>query len=303
MINSGIYKIICLINNKFYIGSSVNIDKRLRNHKRSLRKNSHDNKYLQNAWNKYGEHNFRFEIIETIHDIKQLLIREQWWLDNTECYKKEIGFNIATNVTAPTTGKLIDLTGQKFGILTAMKYLGRNKGGDSLWQCGCDCGETTIVTGNKFKSGHTKSCGCLKNKIKHGYGKRNNNKISSTYSSWLHIKRRKSVVCERWSNKKNGFENFLKDMGESPGGEYSIERINKNEICYKENCKWSTSKEQSRNKLSTRMETFNGDTLCRTDMAIKYNINKETLRYRLDKLGWSIKKALLTPGRDKKNNE
>jgi group I intron endonuclease len=118
---SGIYKITCKKTGKFYIGSSVNINKRLNEHKRILRQNKHSNKYLQNTWNRYREQNFRFEIIEIIHDISQLLIREQWWLDNTKCYDEKIGFNNSINAMAPNTGKFIDLTGKKFGKLIVKK--------------------------------------------------------------------------------------------------------------------------------------------------------------------------------------
>lgn len=61
---SGIYKITCLGNNKCYIGSSLDVKTRISIHKYSLRYNRHQNKYLQRAWNKYGEDNFTFEIIE-----------------------------------------------------------------------------------------------------------------------------------------------------------------------------------------------------------------------------------------------
>lgn len=124
---SGIYKIICRNNNKFYIGSSMNIDKRLYQHIRFLKRNRHPNKYLQSCWNKYGKHNFRYEIIETINDIKQLLIREQWWLDNTQCYKREIGFNNSISAFATNSGKPIDLMGQKFNRLLVIEYRGQNK--------------------------------------------------------------------------------------------------------------------------------------------------------------------------------
>ena len=60
----GIYKIKCLKNNKVYIGQSVNIMQRWYVHKTKLRANKHDNIYLQNAWNKYGERNFEFSLIE-----------------------------------------------------------------------------------------------------------------------------------------------------------------------------------------------------------------------------------------------
>lgn len=61
---SGVYCILNVINNKCYIGSSVNLKKRRTDHLRELRKNIHHSDKLQNAVNKYGIENFRFCIIE-----------------------------------------------------------------------------------------------------------------------------------------------------------------------------------------------------------------------------------------------
>lgn len=60
----GIYRIRNIINDKVYIGQSISIRDRWNSHKGALRKNDHRNHYLQNAWNKYGEDNFAFEVIE-----------------------------------------------------------------------------------------------------------------------------------------------------------------------------------------------------------------------------------------------
>lgn len=78
---SGIYKITCLISSKFYIGSATYIKSRWARHRADLRKNKHWNKHIQSSWNKYGEVNFTFEVIEECnkHD---LLVREQYYLDN-----------------------------------------------------------------------------------------------------------------------------------------------------------------------------------------------------------------------------
>jgi hypothetical protein len=59
--------------------------------------------------------------------------------------------------------KVTDLTGQKFNRLTVMKYIGKDKCGNSQWLCLCDCGNKTIVTSGHLKNGHSKSCGCFKN--------------------------------------------------------------------------------------------------------------------------------------------
>jgi len=168
---SGIYKIICRSNNKFYIGSSININRRFKDHIRLLKRNNNKNKYLQNSWNKYGEKNFKFEIIEIVNNVKQLLIREKWWIDNTNCYNRKIGFNISVDPAAPQTGNFNDLTGQKFGKLTVVKPNGKNQWGNYRWLCRCYCGKEKIISSTNLISGNTKSCGCLYvggNNFKHG---------------------------------------------------------------------------------------------------------------------------------------
>lgn len=93
---SGIYKITNLANSKIYIGESKAIYHRWYAHKCALRKNKHSNQYLQNAWNKYKEDFFKFEIIELLPDAEksELLIRENYWIEFYKSGDVEIGYNI-----------------------------------------------------------------------------------------------------------------------------------------------------------------------------------------------------------------
>jgi len=99
---AGIYKIVNIINGKTYYGSSIQLSTRISNHKVCLRNNNHENKYLQNAWNKYGEENFRFEIVEIIdvnnlsisESIKKVQSKEQEYLDLYHTYEVNKGYNI-----------------------------------------------------------------------------------------------------------------------------------------------------------------------------------------------------------------
>lgn len=96
-LNSGIYKIVCSTTGKFYIGSAINLKRRFEEHKTLLRHNKHHNRRLQNSWNKYGEHNFKFDVIELVEE-DYLLDIEQQWIDNTNVCK--IGFNLAQKAGA-----------------------------------------------------------------------------------------------------------------------------------------------------------------------------------------------------------
>jgi len=79
-----IYEIRNTTNNKRYVGSTVSGNRRKSLHFHSLRKGKHHSRYLQNAFNKYGEGVFFFSIIED--DIPQdyLIEREQYWLDKLQ---------------------------------------------------------------------------------------------------------------------------------------------------------------------------------------------------------------------------
>lgn len=93
----GIYKIINIINNKEYIGSSKNIINRFKIHKNKLNLNKHINIHLQKSWNKYGENNFIFKIIEEC-DIDKLLIIEQKYLNDIK------NWNLTYNISKTSSG-------------------------------------------------------------------------------------------------------------------------------------------------------------------------------------------------------
>lgn len=80
---TAIYMITCKSNNKIYIGSSINISKRWKEHINDLKSNRHRSKYLQNCYNKYGEDSLKFEVIhECISDKKEDILRdEQFYID------------------------------------------------------------------------------------------------------------------------------------------------------------------------------------------------------------------------------
>lgn len=89
---SGIYKILNKLNGKFYIGSAVNLRLRWNTHSSNLNTNKHKNRYLQAAWNKDSNWNFEFIVIEYCEKDK-LIEREQFWIDQTKCHNREIGYN------------------------------------------------------------------------------------------------------------------------------------------------------------------------------------------------------------------
>jgi hypothetical protein len=160
-----------------------------------------------------------------------------------------------------------DLTGQKFGRLTAVEVVGRAKCRDSIWSCVCDCGTKTNVRGSSLTNGHTQSCGCLSRELargrlaissfRHGFARRGN--VHLIYMVWNTMKARCNnpknnnykyyggrgiTYCKRWET----FDNFCDDMlaGWQPG--LSIDRVNNDGNYEKSNCRWATAKQQSNNQ-------------------------------------------------------
>ncbi len=91
---NGIYTITSIIDNKIYIGKAVNVQERLNNHKHLLRKNKHANRHLQNAWNKYGESNFKFELLEECEE-DFLCSQEHYWCNLLNATNRKFGYNLA----------------------------------------------------------------------------------------------------------------------------------------------------------------------------------------------------------------
>ena len=115
---SGIYRIRNIASGKLYIGSSVNVKKRLEAHRRALIRGYHVNVKLQRAWNKHGAEAFEFSLIEIVPDVMRLIEREQHWLDATSA--AWVGYNIT-----PTAGSLL---GMKHSEETRQKMSSAAKG-------------------------------------------------------------------------------------------------------------------------------------------------------------------------------
>jgi len=78
---SGIYKIVSIyFPNRVYIGSAVNLSRRIRDHKSCLKVNKHANKKLQHHYNKYGQDDLIFSVIEFTSKEK-LIEKEQYYID------------------------------------------------------------------------------------------------------------------------------------------------------------------------------------------------------------------------------
>ena len=197
-----------------------------------------------------------------------------------------------------------DITGVKFGRLTAMYVSGKSKSRECIWHCLCDCGNEVDVRGSSLRDGKTKSCGCLvhdmhpKNSLKHGMSR------ERIYHIWKSMKQRcyyrKNIgyknygargirVCDEWKNDFMAFYEWSINNGYND--KLTIERIDVNGNYCPKNCKWITHLEQQSNKTNNKYIKYKGCIYTLSQLSRKFNINSETLRKRL-KSGWNLEEAL-----------
>jgi len=187
-----------------------------------------------------------------------------------------------------------DMLGKKFGRLTAIKSMGP-KPSIFFWLCKCDCGKEVEINGNRLRSGHTKSCGCITATQK-GLS------TSKTYNSWsgmmsrcydkndVNYKRYGGsgiIVCDSW----HIFENFYKDMGDRPD-KLSIDRINFIGNYEPDNCRWATIKQQNSNRSDNHILDAFGIRMTLAQWSEKTGIGTSTIWKRIVKLKWFTEKAL-----------
>ena len=149
----------------------------------------------------------------------------------------------------------INETGNRYGRWTVLEEAGRSKSGKLLWLCCCDCGTEKIVFADNFRSGKSRSCGCLK--IKHGckdhplYGTWRSmchRCTSPTNSSYRSYGGRGIEVFEGWIDSPRSFIQWIEDnIGPRPEG-MTLDRIDVNGNYEPGNLRWADRETQSLNK-------------------------------------------------------
>lgn len=142
--------------------------------------------------------------------------------------------------------------GDVFGRLTVAKRVGSTR-----YLCKCVCGKEKIITAGNLRSGDIKSCGCLKdenirNPKTHGMSRSGANRAWAAMKARCDNKKHKSYAYyggagvtydDDWKN----FLNFYRDMGDRPHGG-TLDRIDSSKGYCKNNCRWATQAEQTRNR-------------------------------------------------------
>lgn len=193
----------------------------------------------------------------------------------------------------------------KYGKLKIINGIeGKTK---DLHECICDCGAIVQVLLNSLRSGNTESCGCIHKENLSKRRRKHLGKGTTEYNSWSLMRDRcnnpnnKSYsyygargirVCVEWDD----FTVFLYDMGFKPDRSYSIDRIDNNKDYTSKNCKWSTMKEQVRNRNITVKYNIEGVEKPLAEWCEIYGMKYITVYKRIYD-GMSIKKALTTKKR------
>lgn len=188
--------------------------------------------------------------------------------------------------------KALDLTGQRFGRLTAIER-SENVKCKAAWVCRCDCGNVAVVMASDLRSGHTQSCGCLQRQrtssasVKHGM------RYTRLYHRWLDMKQRCQnpknkrwsvyggrgiTVCAEWLNSFEAFRDWA--LANGYRDDLTIDRINVNGNYAPDNCRWATKEEQANNKSNTIFIEFEGAKKTLSEWAHIKKINYATLLHR-----------------------
>ena len=206
----------------------------------------------------------------------------------------------------------LDCKNKRYGRATAIEDVGKDKNNNRLWLCKCDCGRIFTTTARRLNSGHTQSCGCLRDDTtsshfrKHGLSETRLNRI------WRNIKTRccnplnpeysryggRGIsICKLWYDDFMSFYDWSLNNGYSE--EKTIDRIDNSKGYSPDNCRWTDYKTQSRNRRSNILITFNGERHPLIEWCEKYGSKYSTVYNRIRR-GWGFEKALFTPIDSKK---
>ena len=158
--------------------------------------------------------------------------------------------------------------GDVFERLTVHEFIGRDDRSRMWWRCVCSCGQDVRVLDQSLKSGNTKSCGCYNREVKatqlreqatthglsgtpehHAWKGMKRRCSSSKCKDWVNYGSRGITVCKEWLE---SFPAFLAHIGNRPGPNFTVERINNAGNYEPGNVKWATRKEQMSNTRRSR---------------------------------------------------
>lgn len=153
---AGVYVIANRVNGKCYVGSSINIARRWREHKRLLSAGCHHSAKLNNAWGKHGEPAFMFSVVEVIRNPVDLIVREQEWIEVLDSVLN--GYNINPTAGSQLGFKHSDAAIEKMRqSRTGKKHSDERRANISAGQIGRVCSPETAAKIGLANRGRTHS--------------------------------------------------------------------------------------------------------------------------------------------------
>jgi hypothetical protein len=211
-----------------------------------------------------------------------------------------------TKGLSKSCGRCLDVAvGMRFGRWLVTDVTADNSSG--LCRCRCDCGSIRVVSVSTLLLGRSKSCGCRRAIVSSEFNATHRMSKTATYRIWKGIHNRCNNpnvngyanyggrgirVCDRW---RESFEAFMADMGECPSSRHSIDRIDVNGHYEPSNCRWATSREQSRNTRVNCHIAANGQTRLLVEWSEVSGLSVSLIWARINRLGWSPDRAVSTP--------
>lgn len=190
----------------------------------------------------------------------------------------------------------LDLSGQRFGRLTAIEIVGSDKNKQLIWRCICDCGNEKLVTATCLKRGAVRSCGCLRSDTTRESKTIHGHRYERLYGIWknminrCHLEKDKRYnnygargiyVCDEWRNSYESFRDWSYENGYTD--ELSIDRINNNDGYYPENCRWADDYTQMNNTRRSKYVTYKGVAHTLSEWSRILKVHKATLRDRVNR--------------------
>lgn len=207
--------------------------------------------------------------------------------------------------------RLNDLTGRRFGKLTAIERFGTDSNGSAVWKCLCDCGNSKSVSSRELTRGDTKSCGCARhNPRKHGmsnsrlyriWSGMKNRCLNQSANAYERYGGRGVTICEEWASDFETFRDWALSNGYEDG--LTIERKSNEKGYFPSNCIWITKSEQAQNRESCIYVTIGEETRNLQQWCTNLGMNYKLVHNRIRKLGWEPVRALTTPVDETKRNK
>jgi len=187
------------------------------------------------------------------------------------------------------------MIGIRFSRLVVVAAAGRDRRGNLLWFCQCDCGTETTAAGRHLRNGHTRSCGCLSREAVAERSRSHGLTGTRLYKVWRNMLDRCGnpnangfpdyggrgiTVCDEWRK----FEPFAEwSFSNGYADDLSIDRVDNDRGYSPGNCRWATALQQARNKRPARTQKLTdaqvdailGDPRSHSIIATEYSISPQ----------------------------